>query len=129
MHLCCSLFQVWSPYWNVQKCIIMGFLIRSKNVRSRTPILKGSKYILYQLYDTNRQTLWVSIWLRFKKRFSLYYYWFVFFQVRSSSVKAYSTIEQKCGNIVGYIKRKYNDQHLKTGSKLFFVAIANALQK
>lgn len=81
MHLCCSLFQVWSPYWNVQKCIIMGFLIRSKNVRSRTPILKGSKYILYQLYDTNRQTLWVSIWLRFKKRFSLYYYWFVFFKL------------------------------------------------
>lgn len=59
----------------------MGFLIRSKNVRSRTPILKGSKYILYQLYDTNRQTLWVSIWLRFKKRFSLYYYWFVFFKL------------------------------------------------
>lgn len=53
-----------------------------------------------------------------------------FFQVRSSSAKAYSTIEQKCGNIAGYVKRKYNDQHLKKpGSKLFLVAIANALQK
>lgn len=44
----------------------------------------------------------------------------VFFQVRSSSVKAYSTIEQKCGNIVGYIKRKYNDQHLKNRIKTLF---------